>query len=64
MLACTRSEVDHIICLLHDLLIVLDDEDGISDVGKLLKRLDQALIIPLVQTYAWFVEDICDSGKL
>ena len=37
---------------------MLDDDDGVAQVAELFQRLDEALVVALVQADAWLVEDV------
>jgi hypothetical protein len=47
----------------HDIFIMLDNDDGISNLRKRFKILDESAIISRMQTNRWFVKDIDDSLK-
>jgi hypothetical protein len=38
-------------------------DDGISEVAEVAEGLDEAVVIALVESDAWLVEDIEDAGK-
>ena len=58
MLARTRTDVDHVICDLDGVLVVLDDEDRVAEITKSNERVDEATIVALVQTDRRFVEHV------
>ena len=56
--ACFRSHVNHIVGCQHHVLVVFNDDDGVTCVAKLLQGIDEAEVITLVKTDARFVEDV------
>ncbi len=56
--ACSGTEVENAVRRTHDVGIVLDDEDRISEVAQILQNLDQAVGVARMQTDRWFVENI------
>ena len=42
---------------------MLDDDHRVADVAQLLQRLQQALVVALVQADRWLVEDVHDAGE-
>ena len=45
----SRSQVDHIVGLADRILVMLDHQDGVAQVPKVLQRVDQLLVVPLVE---------------
>ena len=43
---------------MHRFLIVLDDDDRVSDITQVFHRLDEAGIVFLVETDRWLIKDI------
>ncbi len=64
MLARAGSQVDHIIGSQHNVLVVLDDQNRIANVGQFAQRFDQALVVALVQANARFVENVGNAREL
>ena len=61
--ACTGTDVDEVVCLDHHLFIVLDDNDRVACIPQRLQALDEALVVSLVQAYAWLVQDVQHFGQ-
>src|SRR3989475_765254 len=57
-LAGTRAEVHHVVGVADRLLVVLDDEHRVAEIPEPLERLEQAPVVPLVQSDGRFVEDV------
>ena len=53
-----RAEVDDVVGAADRVLVVLDDDDGVAEVAQPHQRIEQALIIPLVQADRRLVEDV------
>ena len=58
MLACAGSDVDQPVGGLHCLLIVLDDDDRVAEVTQPQQRVEQFLVVPLVQADRRLVEHV------
>jgi nucleotide-binding universal stress UspA family protein len=61
--ASTGADVDDVVGAADRFLVVLDDDHRVADVAQLLQRLQQALVVALVQTDRRFVEDIEHAGQ-
>src|SRR5207302_4484190 len=59
-----RPHVDEPVGAPHQLLVVLDDDDGVADVAQSLERADQARVVALVEADRRLVEDIEDADEL
>src|SRR5262249_22064311 len=56
-------EVDDVVRRLHDLRIVLDHEDAISQIAQVMQDLDQPVGIAAVESNGWLVEHIQRSNQ-
>ncbi len=55
---CQRPDIDEVVGLQHHLLVVLNHQDGVAVVAQGLQRVNQALVVALVQTDGRLVKDI------
>ena len=53
-----RAEVDDVIGLADGVFVVLDDEHGVAEVAQPHQRVEQALVVALVQADRGLVEDV------
>ena len=51
-------DVDHIVGFEHHVTVVLHHHDGVALVAQLLERIDESLIIALMQPNARLIEDV------
>ena len=58
MLAGAGPDVDDVVGDPDRLLVVLDDDDGVAEVAQPHQRLDEALVVALVQTDRRLVEHV------
>ena len=58
MLSGSRSDIEDIIGSLHDIFVMFDDDDTISDRDELLDILYKHSIVSRMQSDRWFIEDI------
>ena len=56
--SCLRTDVNDIVGGKHHVSVVLHDDDRVADVSKLLETVDESLVVSLVQTDTWLVEDV------
>jgi hypothetical protein len=42
---------------------VFDNEDSVADVAQVLQGEDQPVVVALMQSYGWLVEDVGDAPK-
>ncbi len=61
--ACPGTHVDDVIGCRDRFLVVLDHDDGIAEVAQVLQRLDEALVVPLVQPDGGLVEHVHHPGE-
>src|SRR5258708_6600510 len=59
-----RAEVDDVVGGANRLLVVLDDQNGVAEIAQPSQRLDEALVVALVQADARFVEHVDDAAEL
>ena len=64
VLAGARAHVDEPVGAAHHLLVVLDDEHGVTEVAQPLKRRDQLAVVALVEADRRLVEDVEDADEL
>ena len=57
------AEVDEVIRLAHRILVVLDHDHGIPDVTQMAERIEQAIIVALVQADAGFIKNVEDADE-
>ena len=53
-----RTQVDDMVGRHHHILIVLHHDHRVTDVAQRPQRVDKPFVVPLVQSYAWFVKDV------
>ncbi len=64
VLAGARAHVDEPVGAAHHLLVVLDDDDRVPEVAQPLERVDQLVVVALVQADRGLVEDVEDADEL
>ena len=57
------TEVHHVVRLADRVLVVLDDDDGVAEVTQAMQRVEQALVVALVQPDRRLVEDVHDADE-
>ena len=57
------AEVDDVVGLADRVLVVLDDDDGVAEVAQAMQRVEQALVVALVQADRGLVEDVHDADE-
>ena len=60
----TRTHIHDIICLLHHLLVVLDNDDRVAYVAERFQRAYQSAVVALMETDARLVEDVENVDQL
>ncbi len=60
---CPRPDVEHVIGLADRLLVMLDDDDGVALVAQVLERLQQPVVVALVQADRRLVEHVEHAGQ-
>ena len=63
MHAGSRPEIDDIIGLPDRILVVLDHDDRIAEIAQIRQRVEQPLIVALVQADRGFIEDVHDADQ-
>ena len=63
MNAGTGSEIHHIVRLADRILIMLDDDDGIAEVAQVHQRIEEPLVVALVQSDRGLVQDVHHPDK-
>ena len=58
MLAGTRADVDDVVRGADRVFVMLDDDQGVADVAQPEQRLDQAVVVALVQADGGLVEHV------
>ena len=54
----TRTDIDNVVGTEHHISVVLNNDNGISQVAQFLQRTDESLVVTLMQTNAGLVEDV------
>ena len=57
------AEVEDVVGLADGVFVVLDDEDGVAEVAEVFERVDEALVVALVEADGGFVEDVEDAAE-
>ena len=60
---CARAKLDEVICTAESFLIVLDEDEGVSEVAKMEEEIEEAGVIGGVEADTGFIEDIEDAGE-
>ena len=63
MYAGPRTHIDDMIGSINGLFIMLNDDHGVAHVAQLLQRCQQSFVIPLMQAYGRFIQDIHDADQ-
>src|SRR5690606_4915431 len=58
------ADVQDVVRGADHLLVVLDDDDGVADVGQVAQRADEAGVVALVQADGGLVEDVARADEL
>ncbi len=58
VLAGAGADVDEVVGRAHRLLVVLDDDHRVAEVAQAQQRVDQAVVVALVQADGGLVEDV------
>ena len=64
MSSCSRTDVNDIICSQHGVFVVLDDDDRVADVAQFLERFNEFVVVALVQTNTWLVQNVKHACQL
>ena len=57
------AEVEHVVGVADGVFVVLDDQDGVAEVAQVFERVEQALVVALVQADGGLVEDVEDAAE-
>ena len=57
------AEIEDVVGLADGVFVVLDDEDGVAEVAQVFERVDQALVVALMQADGRLVEYVEDAAK-
>jgi hypothetical protein len=57
------ADVDDVVGAADGVLVVFDDEHGVAHVAQVLQRLQQAVVVALVQADRGLVEHVHDAGQ-
>ncbi len=57
------AHVDHVICRQNGIGIVLDDDHAVAEVAQMLERLQQPVVVALVESDRRLVEHIHHAGE-
>ena len=57
------AHVDDMVGVADRLLVMLDDEHGVAEAAQALERLEQAVVVLLVEADRGLVEDVEDAGE-
>ena len=63
MLTGTGADIDYAVSRTDRVLIMLDDNHGISHVPQVFQRRKQLVIVPLMKAYTRLIEDVRDTDK-
>jgi hypothetical protein len=63
MLPRSGADVDDMVGDLDGLLVVLDHDDGITEVAQSFERADETLVVPLVEPNGRFVEHVQNADQ-
>src|SRR5438045_1988046 len=61
--ASARPDVDDVVRRLDRVLVVLDDDDRVPEVAQLEQRVQQPLVVALVQPDRRLVQDVADADQ-
>src|SRR5690606_12157412 len=57
------ANVDDVVGGLDGVFVVLDDQDGVADVGEVSEGGDESVVVALVQADGGFVEDVAAADE-
>ena len=61
--ACAGAEIEHIIGVADGVFVVLDDEDRVAEIAQSFERLDEAIVVALVQADGGLVENVENAAQ-
>ena len=63
MNACRRTDIQEIVGGENGILVMLNDNDRVAEIAQMVKRIEQARVVALVQANGRFVKNVEDTGK-
>ena len=63
MFSCTRANINDVIGSTHSVLIMFNYQQRVTQVAQACQRLDQTLIIALVEANTWFIKNVEHSHQ-
>ena len=61
--ACAGAEVEDVVGVADGVFIVLDDEDGVAEVAQSLERLNEAVVVALMEADGGLVEHVENAAE-
>ena len=58
-----RADVDDVVGLADGVLVMLDDDDGVAEIAEVAERVEEAVVVALVEADRRLVEDVEDAGQ-
>ena len=58
-----RTQIDHVVGLAYRVFIVLDHDHGVAEIAQVHQRVEQALVVALVQADGRLVQDVHDPHQ-
>ena len=59
----TGTEIDHIVGLADRILVVFHDDDGVAEVAQIDQRVEEALVVALMQSDRGLIENVHDAHE-
>ena len=63
MLTGSRADIDNAVSGAHRILVVLHDDQAVSEIAQVLQRREKFIVVSLVKADARLVENIGDTDK-
>ncbi len=57
------AEIEHVVGVANGFFVVLDHQHGVAQIAQALERLDEAVVVALVQTDGWLVENVENAAQ-
>ena len=57
------TQIDHVVGLADGVLVVLDHDDGVAEIAQIDQRVEQALVVALMQANRGLVENVHDADQ-
>ena len=61
--ACSGAEVEDVVCVADGVFVVFDDEDGVAEIAKAHERLNESIVVALVESDGGLVKHVEDSAE-